>query len=66
MRQRPEYEIYYQVWVDGKETGVEVLGRDKQDAARMLEEQWQLHYPDISLPPRHRIKLVEIERIRKG
>ncbi len=54
---RPNWEYAYELYVDGKATGIEVLGSNKTEAYQMVEEQWKLTHKDVPLPKRYRCKL---------
>ena len=59
------WDIFYELWVDGECTQVELLGGDEASALKMLDEQWRTVY-DTPVPEPERCTLREIERIRHG
>ena len=73
---RGEYEISYAVYLDGQPVEFEsvvfgkrpltVIGSSKREAMRMFPEQWRLAFGDAPMPPRRRLKLVEVDRVNWG
>jgi len=57
---------FYQLYVDGKPTAIEVCGPSKTKAYPMLEDQWPLYYPDLPVPARRRCRLEMVDSARWG
>ena len=66
MPPRPTYEITYALYIDGKETPVELVGTSKAAAYETLADHWSAHGRGNSPPPKRRCRLVEIDRVRWG
>lgn len=57
------FQMTYEVVVNGKETGVEVVGATKREAREGVHEQWSLKYPNQPVPKRYRLDVVERVRV---
>lgn len=55
------WEYAYELYVDGKPMGIEVLGSNKTEAWEMVEGQWKIVRKNEPLPKRYRCKLEIIE-----